>query len=52
MIRTCNCPTYSRTTSSCSVTHADPERSRVINSHYQEFNSIIGHLNFNMIMIS
>jgi len=48
MIRTCNCPTYFRSPSSCSVTHADPKRSRVISSHYQEFT--FNYINFNMIM--
>jgi len=40
MIRTCNCPTYSSTSSSYSAIHAESKRSRVLNSHYQEFKFI------------
>jgi hypothetical protein len=36
MIHRYNCPTYSGTPSSYSVTHVDLKRSLVINSHYQE----------------
>ena len=52
MIRTCNFPTYLRTPSSCRVTHAIRKGHVWSTATIRSLNSIVEHLNFNMIMFS